>query len=160
MSYIIQLVSRTRQMRADYGLTNRQKPALSILCTDNRLHDALTSAASDIEALSLSSGVSVISQKDASLVGCSAAIIDASTSVYLQLKGILDPVKELQKLGKKLADVEKTITQVENKINFGSYQEKTPKHIKDEDSKKLKEKRQEAEHIKECMQSMEELQQA
>lgn len=160
MAYINQLVSRTRQMRADYGLTNRQKPELYILCTDNRLCGVLSSAASDIEALSLSSGVSVISEKDASLVGCSAAILDANTSVYLQLRGVLDPVKELQKLGKKLADVEKSITQMENKIDFASYQEKTPEHIKEDDAKKLKEKRLETEHIKECMQSMEQLRQA
>lgn len=37
--------------------------------------------------------------------GCSVAIVDDSTSVLMQLKGILDPKLELAKLDKKLVEV-------------------------------------------------------
>lgn len=157
MIYLNTVVSRARQMRADYGLTSKQKPELYIHCVDGNLNSTLKSAGLEILTLTLSSSVHVVAEKNEVPQGCSTSVLDGSTNVCLQLKGILDPVKELQKFAKKLADVEKATGQLEAKMTFPSYIEKTPEGIKLEDEKKLAEKKSEIEIIRECIASMEAL---
>lgn len=42
--------------------------------------------------------------------GCGVAIVDESTTAYLDLRGVLDPAKEVEKLRKKQAEVSYTRT--------------------------------------------------
>ena len=68
--------------------------------------------------------------------GCSVAIVDDATTVYMLLVGVLDPVLEVQKLQKKVTEVEGRIEAMRRKTALASY-DKTPEAVKADDADKL-----------------------
>lgn len=50
----------------------------------------------------MSSDVTVLGNGEVAPSGCSVAIVDDSTTIYVLLTGVLDPVLEVQKLQKKV----------------------------------------------------------
>ncbi|CAD7701594.1 unnamed protein product, partial [Ostreobium quekettii] len=157
MAYIDSVVTRTRQMRSDYGLTNKQKPTLYIACADAKMSGVLSSAARDIQTLSYSSAVNVVGEGAPLPKGCSAAVLDATTSLHIELTGILDPSKELARLRKKMGEAEAAKEQLNKKMLMPSYAEKTPESVKSENVEKLAKKESEIDSIRKCISTMEEM---
>ena len=96
----------------------------------------LSSYSSEIATLTTSSEAVVLAAGSAAPVGCSVAIVDDATTIYMLLVGVLDPVLEVQKLQKKVAEVEGRIEAMQRKMALASY-EKTPDAVKADDLDKL-----------------------
>jgi len=62
----------------------------------------LSSLSGEISTLTTSSDVTVLGDGETAPSGCSVAIVDDSTTIYMLLVGILDPILEVQKLQKKV----------------------------------------------------------
>ena len=99
----------------------------------------LSSYSSEIATLTTSSEAVVLAAGSAAPVapvGCSVAIVDDATTIYMLLVGVLDPVLEVQKLQKKVAEFEGRIEAMQRKMALASY-EKTPDAVKADDLDKL-----------------------
>ena len=98
----------------------------------------LSSLAGEIATLTTSSDVTVLlsGSSESAPAGCSVAIVDNSTTIHLLLIGVLDPVLEVQKLQKKVTEVEGRIEAMKRKIALPSY-DKTPENVKADDAEKL-----------------------
>lgn len=160
MKYINQVVTATRQIRADYGLVSNQKPPLFIVCTSERLREVLQTFKSEIGTLSYSVEVTVLEGKEGLPSGCSVMVFDADTSLHLQLTEILDPIKEIEKLKQKLNDAERAKDKLEEKISKPSYQEGTPENIRKMDQEQLEKRMAEITNLKTSLESMETLRNA
>lgn len=158
MKYVNQLVSKTRQMRADYGLISNQKPPLFIVCTSERLRDVLELFRNEIRTLTYTSDVSILDESHKLPAGCSVLVLDADTCLYLQLTEILDPAKEIERLTQKLTEAQRSFDKLEDKISKPSYKDRTPENIQSTDLDSLEKKKSEIQTLKTSIHSMETLQ--
>ena len=133
--YLTTLIQKVRAMRSDYGLV-KQKPKVLISTNDAGKHAMLSSLSSEAATLTTSSEVEVLQAGSAPPPGCSVGIVDDSTTVYIVLAGVLDPVLEVQKLEKKVAEAEGKIEALRNKFSLPAYS-KTPEAVKEEDKDRL-----------------------
>eukprot|EP00195_Chlamydomonas_chlamydogama_P009622 CAMPEP_0202896952 /NCGR_PEP_ID=MMETSP1392-20130828/5840_1 /ASSEMBLY_ACC=CAM_ASM_000868 /TAXON_ID=225041 /ORGANISM="Chlamydomonas chlamydogama, Strain SAG 11-48b" /LENGTH=1288 /DNA_ID=CAMNT_0049582479 /DNA_START=84 /DNA_END=3950 /DNA_ORIENTATION=- len=129
------VITRTRKLRSDYGLV-KQKPHLYVACTDEGKHQVLTALSSEVATLTTSSEVSVLPPGTSAPSGCSVGIVDDSTTLHMLLKGILDPALEIQKLQKKVAEVEGRIDGMKRKMALPTY-DKTPDNVKADDKERM-----------------------
>lgn len=150
------VVNALRGLRNDYGLT-RQRPAVYIVCTDEQQRGALSRFSGQIATLSTSSGVSVSGNAEGLPQGCGIAIVDAATTAHMALKGVLDPALELQKLERKLAEVEKRALALRGKMSLAAYVEKTPEAVQCEDAERLAKAEAEAASAAAAMEDMKRL---
>ena len=155
--YVNQLVSKTRQVRADYGLISHQKPSLYIVCASERMRGVLERFKQEIATLSSSSEVQVMDGQADLPSGCSVLVVDADTRLHLHLTDILDPVKELEKLNGKLQEAQKSEEKMSEKMSKAAYQQKTPDNIKAVDNENLEKKKAEVVNLKSSILSMEQL---
>eukprot|EP00210_Caulerpa_lentillifera_P004086 g3898.t1 len=157
VKYVNQLVTRTRRIRADYGLITSQKPVLFLRCKNRKVLQILNDFKSEIATLSYSSEVKVLTEDGEIPVGCSFLVFDSDTTIHLQLTGILDPNKEIEKLEKKLTDAQKSTSKLKEKMSRSNYAEKTPSNIQESDKSALEKKRAEIDSLVSSITVMEEL---
>eukprot|EP01023_Acetabularia_acetabulum_P059804 TRINITY_DN71900_c0_g1_i1.p1 TRINITY_DN71900_c0_g1~~TRINITY_DN71900_c0_g1_i1.p1 ORF type:complete len:275 (-),score=51.49 TRINITY_DN71900_c0_g1_i1:163-987(-) len=154
MNYLKLLIGRCRQLKNDYGILNKDKPDLYVLCNNSTKSNMLNSSTQEIATMSNVGNVKICSDKKNIPSDCGVAVVDDVCTLYLMLRGILDPAKELVKLEKKLDASQKQKIQLENKIKDSGYQEKTPEELKIADNEKLGKVSAEIETIQQVMESM------
>lgn len=106
MKVVKNISDATRQLRAAYDLLARHKPEMYVSCTDDAKASMVGKCAGELQILTGSSMVEILGSSQEAPKGCGTQVVDASTTVYLHLSGLLDPAKEIEKLGKRKEDVE------------------------------------------------------
>jgi valyl-tRNA synthetase len=89
--------------------------------------------------------------------GCAVAVVDASTTLYLHLAGLLDPEMELAKLRKQLGEAEKRLEAVRGRIGMPAYAANTPEDVRARDDAKVAELVSELERLGAAMTEMQSL---
>jgi valyl-tRNA synthetase len=64
-------------------------------------------------------------------------VINESVSVYLMLKGVVDPAAEIAKLEKKSAQTAKQIADLQKKMEMPGYETKVPENVRADNTEKL-----------------------
>jgi valyl-tRNA synthetase len=146
MAYAMNIVTKTRALRCDYGLS-KEKPEMFIKAVDVTKREFLRTACSEIATLTLSSAVNVIDESSQPPPGCGVAVVDEKTTIHLSLIGVLDPVKEIEKLEKKKSENENRLEALRKKTSSEVYVQKTPDNIKQADAEKLQKLETELESI-------------
>ena len=144
MSYMMSIVNKVRSLRSEYGLT-REKAALYVTATDPANFEFIQSVYLEIETLTTSSSVKAVSSPDQAPKSCGVAVLDDTTTVHLDLLGVLDVAKEVEKLEKKLKQSVDWLAKLEAKTSSEMYIAKTPENIKQVDADKVAKLRSEIE---------------
>ena len=134
MSLADSITRSVRNIRSQYGLV-KQKPSLFVVVADEAVKSDAKEVAGYVQTLTLSSDISVTS--DPAPKNCAGAHVSETLSAYLDMAGVLDPVSELKKLDKKLAEINKNIETLSRKMALPTYESKTPEKIKDENAERL-----------------------
>jgi valyl-tRNA synthetase len=61
--------------------------------------------------------------------GCAATVVDERISVHIQLRGIVDPARELEKLAKKAAKVTDDAAKLAKRMAVAGYADKVPEDV-------------------------------
>ena len=138
MKVVTAVTDATRQLRAAYELLSRHRPPMYLQCTDYERVGRLRRYAREIQTLAGTSSVEVLDTGTEHPRGCGAQVVDATTTVYLQLAGLLDPAKELEKLAKRKQELVSKWGSLRDKIATKAY-ENTPEDIRERDQAKLDE---------------------
>lgn len=157
MSYMLTIVTRTRSLRSDYGLT-KERPPLYLTVRDSSMAVTLQSLTEELSTLTLSSATEIHEIGSVSLPkGCGVTVIDDVTTVHLGLAGILDAEKEIQKLEKKEAECIERLEALRAKMETDIYKDKTPKEVQNADAERLDKMSGELEVIRHAKSEMEKL---
>lgn len=146
MAYAMNIVTKTRSLRSDYGLT-REKPALYITATDPERFAFLETVCSEIATLTTSSDVKIVAVTNDVPKGCGVAVVNEKTTIHLSLLGILDASKEIEKLEKKRRENAEKLENLEKRMSTDIYIQKTPESIKQADDERKEKLRAELESI-------------
>mmetsp|Transcript_15795 Transcript_15795/g.28101 ORF Transcript_15795/g.28101 Transcript_15795/m.28101 type:complete len:1122 (+) Transcript_15795:177-3542(+) len=107
-----------RSVAANFGVSSRKDLNFFIKVNDDAAkQDLLTLASSDLAVLGKAASVELLSAGATPPLGCASGLPDPVVQVFLQLEGIVDPAKEIERLTGKLTKVETSIASNEKRRN-------------------------------------------
>jgi len=145
MASALDVVKATRSLRAAYNLPPKAKPELFVVTRTDAAKDAMTTMTGGVAALAGCGAVSVLSATDAVPTGCGVNVINEAITIYLLLRGVVEPAAEIEKLNKKIAQVEKQVEDLEKKMAMPGYDTKVPPAVQQDNTDKLDKLRAEVE---------------
>jgi len=129
------VVGVIRSTRADYNIPNKTRTQvhLQVFCPDTA---ALLSRFTDtVATLAYSQHVQV--SMETPPPGCAIVTVNDKISAHLVLKGLIDPAKEMEKLGKKRAALEQTVGKLKKAVQVADYETKVPEDVRRANKEKL-----------------------
>jgi len=141
MEGVLEVVKAFRSLKTQYNIKNADKPKCFIKCTDAKEFAGIEKQCDDIETLGKVSA-KMVEKGVVVSESCSVVIVSSSISVYMDLEGVVDYSKEVQKLTKESKKVAFSLLESEKKISADGYAERVPKDVQ----KKNQEEKQAAEN--------------
>ncbi|CAI2293634.1 unnamed protein product [Caenorhabditis sp. 36 PRJEB53466] len=133
-----EVVGKVRSLRADYDLTARTKISIQILAETAEDQKMLNDLSDLIATLTWSKSVSILEQNEKSQVEKGSAHIACGgrCQAYINLTGIIDIAKEIEKLGAKLEKNEISVKKIAELQASADYETKVPSGIRARDQEK------------------------
>ncbi|THG21553.1 hypothetical protein TEA_010922 [Camellia sinensis var. sinensis] len=114
-----------------------ERRAAFALCRTDAVAETVKNRELEISTLAALSSLKFLSENDAAPAGCAVSVVNESLSVYLKLRGTLNAEAELEKLQKKMEDIQKHRDNLTKMMDASGYREKVPPHIHEENIAKL-----------------------
>lgn len=139
IEHVKQIVHGVRTIRQMYHLTGKDKPPLVINSHSADIKDMLSSHVFilAIQSLARVSDITVTLNDSQAPLGAASAIINSSTEIYLVIKGLVDVDTEIDKLNKKIQNLESQISALEKQRADPNWETKTPAEVKESLQTKL-----------------------
>eukprot|EP00892_Ulva_mutabilis_P005873 jgi/Ulvmu1/3658/UM017_0072.1 len=137
------VVKEARAAAAAKGLKPNQAAEMSIACKDADARQSFEAHGSIVTTLVANCSALCVLPADAPApAGAAASILDSDTTLYLHLKGLLDPQAEIAKLQKQRSAAETRASTLEGRMAMPAY-DNTPADRKEVDRTRLAEARAE-----------------
>ena len=125
-----EVVTAGRVLRADADISPAKPAVFFIVATSPDAMRVVTAQHTDVCTLLRASSLTVVPDAGGVPDGCSAGLVNESISVYLQLKGLVDPVVEIAKREKKSAKLTKEADDLRRKTTAPGYEQKVPEAVR------------------------------
>jgi len=132
VKFIQKVAGVVRSTRADYNLPNKTRTELYLCVFCEQSADILRRYASVLETLATCSKVVVTNTPP---VGCAIVTVSDKVSAHLNLKGLIDPTKEIEKLEKKKSTLNAQIEKL--KKLTAAADSKVPEEVRRSNEEKL-----------------------
>ncbi|XP_043285478.1 valine--tRNA ligase isoform X1 [Venturia canescens] len=143
------IIKSIRSARSTYNLPNKTKTEAYFVCTDSAIRTKVENYNSLIGTLAYS----VVHLSEAPS-GCAIITVTDKLQVHLVLKGLIDPVKELEKLSKKEDLLAGVIEKLKQAMSTDDYATKVPLDVQTSNKEKLENSEGELERLTEAMQAL------
>ncbi|XP_072015193.1 valine--tRNA ligase-like [Amphiura filiformis] len=140
------VISKARSMRADYNLT-KQRADMYLKCSDKDLASTLQNYVAFIQTLSSSGSIHILTNDGQPPIGCAMATVSDKCEVHLQLTGLVDTSKEIEKLEKRISSLTSQQTRLQETMDKPDYESKVPENVKKTNSEKMLQTQNELEKI-------------
>ena len=139
MALALDAVKAVRALRASYALPPKARPEVFLSCRADDGAAALSLFADAVSTLSGSGATSVLQhgRDPPPPAGCGVTVMSESVSVYVSLRGSVDPAAEMAKLDKRAAAAAKQIAELEKKMAADGYEAKVPERVRAENEEKV-----------------------
>jgi valyl-tRNA synthetase len=137
MKLVMETVHTLRSVKAEYQLTNKTKPDVWVVSTDNV--PLLQSQTLAIATLAVVGNVIVAHKAEESNTipeGCGFSTVTPDIGVHMMLKGMINVDGEVKKIDKKADLLKKSLKSLEDKMNAPSYTDKVPEAVRDQNTQK------------------------
>ncbi|CAI5439039.1 unnamed protein product [Caenorhabditis angaria] len=143
------VIGKVRSLRADYDLTARTKTSIQIVAETSNDEKVLNDLKDLIAVLTWSKNVEILklSQKDSIEKGSAHIAVGNRCQVYINLTGIIDIAKEIEKLTAKLAKNEIAVKKIGELQSSNDYETKVPLGIRTRDQERKTSLEKEIENI-------------
>lgn len=143
-----------RAARSVYNIPNKTKTEAYLFTSDPCTSATLSQYSSPLQTLSYCSTTAVINSVDSIPTGCSIITVSDKCDVHLLLKGLIDPVKELEKMGKKQEFLQGVKSKLEIAMAAQDYATKVPQEVQDSNKEKFAQTISELERLEAAMDSL------
>ena len=126
-----------RSLRSDADIPPAKFAVLCVVVGDEGTARALTAQKQDLITLLRASELTVVRSRAEVPEGSSANVVSEDATIYLQLKGLVDPAVELAKLEKKAQKMEKDEEGIRKRMAAASYADKVPAEVQASDAAQL-----------------------
>ena len=128
------VVRAGRTLRADADLVPSKFAVFYIIAGDKAAEELMCAQSADVKTLLRASELTILSASAGGAAqpqGCSAAVVSEALTIYIQLKGLVDPTVETAKLTKKRFKLEKEAEDVRKRRDAAGFEQKVPKEVRD-----------------------------
>ncbi|KAL5567797.1 hypothetical protein UlMin_024372 [Ulmus minor] len=133
----MELIDKAVKSLRSLAKENRQRLPAYAHCQTNPVTEIISSHKLEIETLANLSSLTVIGDSSDAPAGCAVSVATPDLSVYLNLQGSLSAEAELEKIRKKMDEVQKQKERLLKSINIPDYEEKVPAEIQRKNKDKL-----------------------
>jgi len=154
MDLVRDIIKGIRSTKANYNLTNKDRPPVFIQCSDPNYIQLVSNQLNEIAVQAFSGEIKVIKEDEKPPVGCSIEVIDPNCKAYILLKGYIDFDVEIKKLEKNKAQFEKLVEGLKTKMANKNY-DKVPENVKEQNKLKLEEYSARLENILKALENLE-----
>lgn len=123
-----------RGLRQQCDLMPKVQAEVFIRAPDAAVRATLLAQADDVATLMNASAVHIVAGGEGGgeevPAGCAASVVDERVSVHIQLRGIVDPAKEVEKLAKKAAKVAEDAAKLAKRMAVAGYEDKVPADVR------------------------------
>ena len=138
--------------RADYNLPNKTKTDLYVrVFNDSKLAKEVEMYSDVLMTSAYANKIVVVEQDKDIPEGCAIVTVSDKCSAHLMLKGIIDPVKEVEKLGKKQDQLKNQLEKLKKSMLIKDYEKKVPEDIRNANSEKVSQTETEIDRLDEAM---------
>ncbi|MEJ5172103.1 MAG: valine--tRNA ligase [Hydrogenothermaceae bacterium] len=120
------LISKIRAVRSDFNIEPTRKLKIRIKPSDKETEKLLTSLKQQISNLVKAESLEL---SDTPKKDTEVAVISDIGEGFIDIEGVIDIEKEIERQQKILADIEKSLKIAENKLNNPSFVEKAPPNV-------------------------------
>ncbi|GER47214.1 valine--tRNA ligase [Striga asiatica] len=134
MDMIESVVKSLRSLRSQLAPNERhERRAAFVRCRTNDACEVIKSHELEITTLATLSSLEVLSEKDDAPLGCKVDVVNEALSIFLKQQGNINVQAELEKIRKKMEELQKQCDGLSRKTSAPGYQEKVPSHIREVD---------------------------
>ncbi|GJQ68710.1 Aats-val [Trypoxylus dichotomus] len=151
VEFIQKIAKSIRSARSDYNLPNKTKTEVYIMCGDSNTEEIVRKFISALETLSYCSKVE---SNTTPPEGCTIITVSNKCEVHLLLKGLIDPIKEITRMQKKIDFLTNTTTKLNQAMTISDYESKVPLDVQQNNIEKLKQTNVELERLHIALKSL------
>ncbi|CAM0141728.1 valine--tRNA ligase [Umbelopsis sp. WA50703] len=134
---VFAIIKATRSLMVEYSISKNAKVFVQI--TNSQLANTLKDETQSITTLAKGvTEVNIVEGTDETPVGCALATLTDEINVLLLVKGQVDIEAEVQKLQKKVANVDKSRQGLLKKMSIPDYENKVPADVRESNDTKAK----------------------
>ncbi|KAF6202108.1 hypothetical protein GE061_004506 [Apolygus lucorum] len=142
------LIHKIRSARSDYNIPRTSKTEAFFRASDDSTRELVNNFASFISLLSSCSSLKSV---DGPPDGSAILPVSDKCEVFLVLKGMIDPLKEIQKLEKKKEFLVQSINKLETAMSSKDYEAKVPEEVRIVNQDKLVQNKGELDKLAEAL---------
>lgn len=136
MQSIMDTIKAIRNMRAEMNVPPGKKSDVILHLTDEKLLRPMTANSDYIKRLAAAENVD-ISVATADKPDNAVAAVVQGIEIYMPIKGLIDIEKEVERLGKELASLEKETGRLSGKLGNQGFLDKAPADVVEKEKEKL-----------------------
>eukprot|EP00826_Nyctotherus_ovalis_P038657 TRINITY_DN3635_c0_g1_i10.p1 TRINITY_DN3635_c0_g1~~TRINITY_DN3635_c0_g1_i10.p1 ORF type:complete len:978 (+),score=313.38 TRINITY_DN3635_c0_g1_i10:214-3147(+) len=155
MEQLMGAVQSVRSMIATLNIPSKNRPKMAIVCKDETKLQFFSENAALISTLAKVGDAEVC--KELALEGCIMHVLNPGVTIYLQVKGIIDIKNEIERLKKKIGQLEGFAKKIEQKMGVKDYEQKVPEDVRKENKEKHETTLHEIEALKKCIEDLEKM---
>lgn len=137
METTMNIVRACRSLRQQYNIANKVLTHFYVKIASGQPEDAARSQTDDIKTLGKAASVDINLAEDAIPKSVGIVVIDESTTVLMDIKGLVDYAAEIKKLEKQLSKTAGPLEQLETKMNAAGYEDNVSEDIKASNTERL-----------------------
>jgi len=152
IEFVQKISGIVRSTRADYNLPNKTKTDLYIRVFDDaKLANEVRMYSDVLMTSAYANKIEVVEQDKDIPDGCAIVTVSDKCSAHLMLKGIIDPIKEVEKLGKKQDSLKTSLEKLKKSMLIKDYEKKVPEDIRQANGEKVSQTETEIVRLTEAM---------
>lgn len=135
MALIMDIIRGIRNIRAEMNVHPGKKTKLIAVVTSEREELTVSEGITYLQKLAGVNSVEIRKNKDG-VPSDAAALVNPGVEIYIPMEELVDIKKELERLSKEKADLEKEIIRVNSKLNNQGFVSKAPQKVVEEEKTK------------------------
>lgn len=137
METTMKIVSACRSLRQQYNIANKVLTHYFVKVASGQIEEAAKSQIDDIKTLGKAANVDINLDDDAIPKSVGIVIVDESTTVMMDIKGLVDYANEIKKLEKQLGKTKGPMEQLETKMAAPGYEDNVSDEVKATNTERL-----------------------
>lgn len=137
MEITMKIVRACRSLRQQYNIANKVSTHYFIKVAEGQPEQAAKSQTDDIFTLGKAAAVDINIPEESVPKSVGIVVVDESTTVLMDIKGLVDYAAEIKKLEKQLAKTTNPLTQLETKMAAPGYEENVSEEVKATNTERL-----------------------
>lgn len=157
MNLVLETLHIANSSRSNLDIPLSARPKAFIKCSTPDSYRISMLGSAIVESMAKLDSIEVLSSDDLLPKGCVASVVSSQVTLFLSVEGLINFEKQIDKLQKRVTNIEKWIIGKEKMTSQPQYQLNTPEDVREKHSTEISEKKIEKQKLNEAIKHLESL---